>query len=91
MVDMYSSSVSIPAVLVVVVWGVGGAATVTSETDAWTERDGRLAEATKAAIFFLGSRWLWETVDASAAFRFLVRGGMVAVLKGRGEEADLSG
>jgi D-serine dehydratase len=63
MADMYSSSESIPT-LVVVVTGVGGAA------------GGVAAEA--RTFFWLGrSSLLAEVIVASAAFRFLVMGGIV--------------
>lgn len=90
--DMYSSSLSIPAVLVVVVWGVGGAAAAVVRAECLsggaadgTERGaaagsvGDLVWATEAALVFLVAGWSSGTVVASAAFRFLVRGGMVAV------------
>lgn len=89
MPDMNSSSLSIPAVLVVVVWGVGGAAAVVClAAGAEVERgaaESVVVSATKA-IFLFGAGWTSGTVDASAAFRFLVRGGMVAVF---GWETDL--
>ena len=88
--DINSSSLSIPAVLVVVVWGVGGAAMMeclAAGTDRVERGAAESAEmwATEA-IFLFGAGRSSGTVDASAAFRFLVRGGMVAVF---GWETDL--
>ena len=82
MPDRYSSSLSISAVLAVVVWGVGGAAAAVVCLAARSERgaaESMVVWATEAAIFLFGVGWFSGTVDASAAFRFLVRGGMVAV------------
>lgn len=89
MPDKYSSSLSMSAVLVVVVWGVGGAAVEVVYLAAGSERGAAslvVVWATEAAIFLFGAGWFSGTVDASAAFRFLVRGGMVAVF---GWEPDL--
>jgi hypothetical protein len=83
---MYSSSESISAVLAVVVWGVGGAAVTGSRSEMVAGWAVRVDEAAEAAIFLLGWSWLCETVDASAAFRFLVKGGMVAVFKKRKDD-----
>jgi hypothetical protein len=67
---MYSSSESIG--LLAVVTGVGGRAWL-SDT------------AAEAMILLLGvSSLLAEVIVASAAFRFLVVGGIVAVFKGKG-------
>lgn len=81
--DMYSSSLSISAVLVVVVWGVGGAAVVDVACLADGKREIAVPDAVLAAeaemFFFFKVGWSSGAVDASAAFRFLVRGGMVAV------------
>lgn len=84
MPDRYSSSLSISAVLVVVVCGVGGAAAAAAVVSLAAKSERGAAElvvvrATEAAIFLFGVGWFSGTVDASAAFRFLVRGGMVAV------------
>lgn len=81
---MYSSSLSISAVLVVVVWGVGGAAALDVACLADREREVAVPDAvlaTEAAILFFVAGWSSGAVVASAAFRFLVRGGMVAVFE----------
>lgn len=68
--------------LVVVVWGVGGAAAMEIACLTGREREVVVADAvlaTEAAMFFFVAGWSSVAVDASAAFRFLVRGGMVAV------------
>ena len=81
--DKNSSSLSIPAVLVVVVWGVGGAAVMECLAAGAGGTEGGAALLVEVwateASFLLGAGWSSGAVDASAAFRFLGRGGMVAV------------